>query len=141
MCLFPQRVYPLTLLMIPIVFMPLNLILCVLWSTERHQSFWRIANSLPFFQYWNTILLILYSVISKDFCWGLKPTCDLKCLSLNSPIGVPIMVQGKRIWLGTMRLQVQFLALLSGLRIWWCHSCGVSHRRGLLGSCIAVAMA
>ena len=35
--------------------------------------------------------------------------------------GVPIMAQRKRIQLGTMRLQVPFLALLSGLRIWHCH--------------------
>ena len=35
--------------------------------------------------------------------------------------GVPIMVQWKRIWLGTMRLRVQSLASLSGLRIWHCH--------------------
>ena len=30
------------------------------------------------------------------------------------------MAQQKRIQLGTMRLQVQFLDLLSGLRIWHC---------------------
>ena len=52
------------------------------------------------------------------------------------------MVQWKRIQLGTMRLQVQSLALLSGLRIRWCRSqtwlgssvavsCGVGCRRGL----------
>ena len=40
---------------------------------------------------------------------------------------LPIVVQWKRIRLGTMRLSVQFLALLSGLRIWccpelWCRS-------------------
>ena len=35
-------------------------------------------------------------------------------------IGVPIMVQQKQIQLGTMRLQVQSLASLSGLRIWRC---------------------
>ena len=39
----------------------------------------------------------------------------------------PVMVQQKQILLGTMRLQVQSLALLSGLRIWrclelWCRS-------------------
>ena len=33
-------------------------------------------------------------------------------------MGVPIMVQQKRIQLGTMRLWVRSLALLSGLRIW-----------------------
>ena len=42
--------------------------------------------------------------------------------------GVPIAAQLKQIWLGTMRLQVGFLALLSGLRIQCCMSCGVGHR-------------
>jgi len=44
------------------------------------------------------------------------------------------MVQQKRIRLETMRLRVQSLALLSGLRIWHCHEmqcrCGVGCRRG-----------
>ena len=35
--------------------------------------------------------------------------------------GVPIVAQQKQIRLGTMRLQVQSLALISGLRIWHCH--------------------
>ena len=30
-----------------------------------------------------------------------------------------------------MKLQVQSLALLSGLRVWHCRSCGVGHRCGL----------
>ena len=34
--------------------------------------------------------------------------------------GIPIVVRCKWIWLVTMRLQVQFLASLSGLRIWHC---------------------
>jgi len=36
-------------------------------------------------------------------------------------VRVSIMVQWKQIWLGTMRLQVWSLALLSGLRIGHCH--------------------
>jgi len=53
---------------------------------------------------------------------------------------VPIVVHQKRIQLGTMRLQVQALALLSGLRIqrgWelWCRS------QMYLGSGVAVALA
>ena len=60
--------------------------------------------------------------------------------------GVPVVVQWKGIRLGTMRLQVRSLALLSGLRIWHCHelwcrsktwlrsgiavSCGVGCRPG-----------
>ena len=35
--------------------------------------------------------------------------------------GVPVVVQWKRIQLGTMRLWVRSLALLSGLRIRHCH--------------------
>ena len=34
--------------------------------------------------------------------------------------GVPVVVQWKWIQLGTTRLRVQFLALLSGLHIWCC---------------------
>jgi len=49
----------------------------------------------------------------------------LKLKPIN--FGVPVMAQWKWIWLGTMRLQVWSLALLSGLRIWhcrelWCRS-------------------
>ena len=49
--------------------------------------------------------------------------CNLK----NTSIGVSIVEQWKQIRLGTMRLQVQSLAVLSGLRIWhcpklWCRS-------------------
>ena len=40
------------------------------------------------------------------------------------------MVQRKQIQLGTMRLWVRSLALLSGLRIWRCLSCSVGHRHG-----------
>ena len=49
------------------------------------------------------------------------------------------MVQQKQIQLGTMRLQVRSLALLSGLRIWWCRElwCWSQTR---LGSGVAVAV-
>ena len=40
------------------------------------------------------------------------------------------MVQQKRIRPGTMRLRVRSLALLSGLRIQRCLSCGVGRRHG-----------
>ena len=54
-------------------------------------------------------------------------------------IGVPIVVQWKRIQLGTMRLQVQSLASLSGLRIRCCRElwCRLQTR---LRSGIAVAV-
>ena len=39
--------------------------------------------------------------------------------------GAPVVAQQKQIQLGTMRLQVQSLPSLSGLRIWRCCGCGV----------------
>ena len=52
--------------------------------------------------------------------------------------GVPIIAQLKRIWLASMRTQVWFLALLSGLRIRCCCElwCRLQMR---LRSCMAVA--
>ena len=38
------------------------------------------------------------------------------------------MAQWKRTQLVTMRTRVQSLVSFSGLRIWYCLSCGVSHR-------------
>ena len=35
--------------------------------------------------------------------------------------GAPVVVQWKQIQLGTMRMQVRSLALLSGLRVWCCY--------------------
>ena len=40
-------------------------------------------------------------------------------------LGVSVVAQWKQIRLGTMRLPVQSLASLSGLRIWCCCGCGV----------------
>lgn len=40
---------------------------------------------------------------------------------LKENIGVPVVAQRKRIRLGTMRLWVQSLASISGLRTWHCH--------------------
>ena len=55
-------------------------------------------------------------------------------------VGVPIVVQQKQIWLGTVRFRVQSLAWLSGLRIQcfcelWCRL------QTQLGSGVAVALA
>ena len=44
--------------------------------------------------------------------------------------GVPLLAQWYRTWLVCMRMQVQSLALLSGLRIRVAMSCGVGHRHG-----------
>ena len=58
----------------------------------------------------------------------------------NSELGVPIMVSGKQIRLGTMRLCVWSLALLSGLRIQHCHEL-CCRSQMCLRSHIAVALA
>ena len=57
----------------------------------------------------------------------------------NARHGVPVMVQWKQIQLGTMRLQVQFLTSLSGLRIQCCHELWYKSQMQLR-SCIAVAL-
>ena len=57
---------------------------------------------------------------------------DFLCASffnMNRVKGIPIEVQWKRIQPGTMRLQVQFLASVSRLRIWHCPK--LCRRRGL----------
>ena len=73
--------------------------------------------------------------------WNLKYDADEPTYEtqIDSDIGVPIMEQWKRLQLGPMRLRVQSLALLSGLRIKHCRElwCGLKTR---LGSCIAVAL-
>ena len=57
----------------------------------------------------------------------------------TGPWGVAVMAQWKQIQLGTMRLQVGSLALLSGLRIQRCHE--LWHRlQTWLGSGVAVAV-
>ena len=53
--------------------------------------------------------------------------------------GVPVTVRQKGIWLGTMRLCVQSLALLSGLKIQCCHDLWGSLQMWL-GSGVAVAL-
>ena len=54
-------------------------------------------------------------------------------------MGVPIMARRKRIYLGSMRMQVQSLALFSRLRIW--HCCELWCRSQMqLGSGMAVAV-
>ena len=57
----------------------------------------------------------------------------------NIFLGVPIAMQWKLIQLVTMRLQIQSLASLSGLRIWRCHELWYRSQRWL-GSRIAVAV-
>ena len=63
-----------------------------------------------------------------------------KAVLKSTCVGVPTVAPQKGIRLGTMKLQVQSLALLSGSRIWCCHElwCRLQMR---LGSRIAVAVA
>ena len=63
---------------------------------------------------------------------------DLVLGSLEIGARVPIMVQQKRIWLGTMRWQVWSLASLSGLRFRHCHELWCRSKTQL-GSGAAVA--
>ena len=51
----------------------------------------------------------------------LGPVAVQLCGTKMSIHRVPIMVQWKRIRLGTMRVRVPSLASLHGLRIWCCH--------------------
>ena len=57
----------------------------------------------------------------------------------NSTFGVPVVVQGKRIQIGTMRFRVRSLALLSWLRILCCHELWCRWQRQLW-SRVAVAV-
>ena len=61
------------------------------------------------------------------------------CLKIEITQGVPITAQWKWIWLGTMRLQIPSLALLSGWRIRRCHELWCRSQIQL-GSGIAVAV-
>ena len=60
-----------------------------------------------------------YSV--NDLCALCCTICAYTYINIyKSKLGVPIVAQQKQIRLGTMKLQVQSLASLSGLRIWYC---------------------
>ena len=70
-----------------------------------------------------------------DWMLEVKEKVELMtALSKTGHGGVPVWLSGNVIWLVSMRMQVQSLALLWGLRIWHCHS----HTR--LGSGIAAAV-
>ena len=62
-----------------------------------------------------------------------------RILFRNQDLGVPIVAQGKPIWLASMRMQVWALALISRLRIWCCCDLWCKLQRGLR-SCVAVAV-
>ena len=63
---------------------------------------------------------------------------SLYCIKVTQ--GVPVLAQGKRIRLGTMRFRVQSLVSLSGLRIRCCHE-PWCRSQTWLGSVVAVALA
>ena len=84
---------------------------------------------------------IVYEVMLKDFHTSMTECCNTFWFcQLKQNRGVPLVVQQKRIWLGTMRLQIQSLALLSGLSICCCHELWCRSQT-LLRSGIAVAVA
>ena len=65
--------------------------------------------------------------------------CHKCAICFKRKKGFPIMAQQKQVWIGTMRLQVQSLASLIGLRIQ--HCCELWCRLQIwLGSGIAVAL-
>ena len=70
--------------------------------------------------------------------WNLKNNTNESIYKAET--GVPIVAQWKRIRLGIMRLQVQSLASLSGLRICCCYELWC-RLQTWLGSCVAVAVA
>ena len=60
--------------------------------------------------------------------------------TIRQDSGVPILAQWKQIWLGIMRLRVQFLASLSGLRVQHHHElCCRSQTQLRSGIAVAVA--
>ena len=69
---------------------------------------------------------------NEMFIWG-----KLK----NSNNGVPVIAQQKRILLGTMRLRVWSLVLLSGLRLWRCHELWCRSQKQLWLWCRSAAVA
>ena len=80
----------------------------------------------------NTHIQVVFITVTVQY------TCSLAIQ--NTIDGVPIVVQWKQTQVVSMRMQVQSMALLIGLRIWHCHKlwCRLQMR---LGSCIAVAVA
>ena len=71
------------------------------------------------------LLWSLYNYRCDQFIWIINKRTK------TNERGVPFVAQQKRIWLGTMRLQVWSLASLSGLRIGAAVSCGEGRRHGL----------
>ena len=85
-------------------------------------------------------LLTGVSLIPQAPLWQTSGDHVLKSEKCMQFMGVPIVAQQKWIQLGTVRLWVWPLALLSGLRIWCC--CKLWCRlQTLLGSHVAVAVA
>ena len=81
--------------------------------------------------------------MSYSYVWpGVNQDVTVTACSHASRIikwGVPVMMQWQQIQLGTIRLLIQSLALLSGLRIWHCHELWCRSQTQL-GSGIAMAV-
>ena len=112
------------------------------WSELQSLPFNYCPNSLPF--YFLSCFLFSHNLLSSFF-WFFKQ------LVMKIPRGCPVVlergecrspvvVQWKRILLASLRMQVQSLDSLSGLRIQCCHE--LWHRlQTRLGSDVAVAVA
>ena len=115
------------------------------WTAEINTTLW--INSISKHKLNNNLKIKIKVCISKEgrgmdyrglfpktlsFCRdGEHPEPSAGC-PLNWEVsGLPIVEQQKQIRLGTMRLWVQLLASLSGLRIQCAMSCGVGRRHGL----------
>ena len=119
------------------------------WGVDSWASLWELGESVGLCP-----LRGLFSLIKKEceqiltqwtfwlfgFCVNSRPVSGTNLLSIRVLYwGVPVIVQRKWIWLGTMRLWVGSLASLTGLRIWYCHELWY-RLQTWLGSCIAVAL-
>ena len=90
--------------------------LCITWASLSRNSFYKATSAL-------------FSPVQAGYS-------GKHCCQEHRIWGVPVVVQQKRIQLGTMRLRVRSLTSLSGLWIWhcrelWCRSqtqlqCGVA---------------
>ena len=93
--------------------------LCITWASLSRNSFYKATSAL-------------FSPVQAGYS-------GKHCCQEHRIWGVPVVVQQKRIQLGTMRLRVRSLALLSGLRTRRCHELWCRLQMWLI-SCVAVAL-
>ena len=95
-------------------------IFLIVFTTQEIQKM-REFKSAYFQSIWNwlELLLLVVSIYSRIWLKGLTPEPTNEG-GVKRRIRVPFVAQWKQIQLGTMRLQVRSLAVLSGLRIRCC---------------------